>query len=270
MDNSKKIIDPQRAYNEEYYKNYTGQDYEKFIEFLGNVADWIVKEIKPRTVMDVGCAKGILVGALRDRGVEAYGLDVSEYAISQVREDIKPYCRVGLATDPLDREFDLVTCIEVMEHLTDQDGRLCIKHLAEKAKTIFFSSSPNEFTEATHINVHPIQYWAEIFLGHGFYPDLALVYEPIPQALVLKRKAPQIEEVVLLFSNYLMGKIEFNIAMHQKNLLINELGRQLELERQGLLKRFLRLLVRFYQILLGEGFFALLRKVKNKIFIAKK
>jgi len=41
------------------------------------------------------CAHVFLVEALRDRGVEAWGLDISQFAISQVRADIRPYCKVG-------------------------------------------------------------------------------------------------------------------------------------------------------------------------------
>ena len=63
-----------------------------------------------------------LVAALRDRGVEAYGVDISEYAISKVREDIKPYCCVGSLTESLPKQlpetYDLVVTIEVLEHLS--------------------------------------------------------------------------------------------------------------------------------------------------------
>ena len=59
------------------------------MEFFGTIADQVVAEIKPRRVLDVGCAKGFLVEALRDRGVEAFGIDVSEYAIGEVRPDIR-------------------------------------------------------------------------------------------------------------------------------------------------------------------------------------
>src|ERR1700675_4264980 len=68
---------------------------EHWMRFFGTIADHIVKDIGPRTVLDAGCAMGFLVEALRDRGVDAFGIDISEYAISQVRSDIKPYCRQG-------------------------------------------------------------------------------------------------------------------------------------------------------------------------------
>ena len=91
MNESRKKNDNEKYYDEEYYKNYAyanGMAYERgngWEEVFGNHADRIVKEIAPKKTLDVGCAKGFLVEALRDRGVLAYGIDLSEYAVSKVR-----------------------------------------------------------------------------------------------------------------------------------------------------------------------------------------
>ena len=37
---------------------------------------------------------------------------------------------------------------------------------------MLFSSSPDDFAEATHFNVQPPEYWAELFAQHGFYRDV--------------------------------------------------------------------------------------------------
>ena len=44
---------------------------------------------------------GMLVEALIDRGVEAWGVDISDYAISCVRRDIARYCSQATLEDPL-------------------------------------------------------------------------------------------------------------------------------------------------------------------------
>src|SRR5437899_2967619 len=103
-------------YGETYYRGRFGQiPYERndyWLQFFHGIADQIVRSFKPRRVLDAGCAKGFLVEALWERGVEAYGIDVSEYAIGEVRRDVQPYCRQASLTDPIEGRFDLITCIE--------------------------------------------------------------------------------------------------------------------------------------------------------------
>lgn len=167
-------------YNYEYYHCCCGpiayEDPAHWVEFFGDIADLIVQDLKPKTVLDAGCAMGYLVAALRDRGVEAYGVDISEYAISKVREDIRPYCAVGSLTEPLPdclpRQYDLVVTIEVLEHLYEKDGKQAIQNLCTLSDCIIFSSTPYDFTEKTHFNVQQREYWAQLFAAEGFFDDL--------------------------------------------------------------------------------------------------
>ena len=171
-------------YNAQYYHNCCGpipyEEPEHWETFFGCVADQIVGDLKPRTVLDAGCAMGYLVAALRDRGVEAYGVDISEYAISKVREDIRPYCVVASLTEPLPeslpKKYDLVVTIEVLEHLYPEEGAAVIKNLCTLTDKIIFSSTPDDFTERTHVNVQQREYWARLFAENGFLDDLA--YRP--------------------------------------------------------------------------------------------
>lgn len=176
------------TYNYDYYHDYyspTGttipyEEPEHWTPFFGMIANHIVNDLHPKTVLDAGCAMGYLVAALRDRGVEAYGIDISEYAISQVREDIQPYCAVGSLTEPfpesLPDRYDLVVTIEVLEHLYAEDGKKAIKKLCELSDQVLFSSTPDDYTEKTHVNVQQREYWARLFAENGFFDDLS--YRP--------------------------------------------------------------------------------------------
>ncbi len=167
-------------YNFDYYHNCCGNiPYENKAEweaFFNQIADRIVQDLKPKRVLDAGCAMGYLVAALRDRGVEAYGIDVSEYAISKVREDVKPYCFIGSITDALPdkmpNKYDLVITIEVLEHLHAEEGEKAIHNLCALSDNILFSSTPSDFNELTHVNVQQQEYWARIFAKNGFLHEL--------------------------------------------------------------------------------------------------
>ncbi len=196
-------------YNEEYYKNYDvgcgkvsyeNSEYTK--GFLIKLADRIVADFHPKTVLDAGCALGFLVAALRDRGVEAYGIDISEYAISKVREDIRPFCKVGSLTEKLPEglpeTFDLVVSIEVLEHLYAADGNKAIQNICGVTDTVLFSSSPDDFEEPTHVNVQQREYWGRLFFQNGFTDDITYRPQYLTSHAVLYRKntdmARQIED----------------------------------------------------------------------------
>lgn len=170
-------------YNEEYYRQYDVgigkvdyQDSTYTKDFLTGIAQQIVSDFHPKTVLDAGCAMGHLVAALRDLGVEAYGVDVSEYAIANVREDIRPFCRTASLSEDfpadLPQYYDLVVTIEVLEHLYAEDGQKAIANLCKRADTVLFSSTPDDFEERTHVNVQQREYWAKLFFEQGFTDDI--------------------------------------------------------------------------------------------------
>src|SRR5262245_46585589 len=171
---------PGDVYDRHYFETYHTADgpvpydraHPEWLRFFGAVADRIVADIKPRRVLDVGCAKGFLVEALRDRGVDADGIDVSAYAIGEVRPDVRPYCRVASATEPIDGAYDLITCIEVLEHMDEADGRRAIANICAAAADVLFSSTPDDFTEPTHVNVRPRSWWIDQFAAQGLQLDV--------------------------------------------------------------------------------------------------
>ena len=71
-----------------------------WVEFAARVADWIIEAYAPETVLDAGCGFGLLVGALRERGVQAFGIDAAPHAISQIPAWLAPYCRLGSIAPP--------------------------------------------------------------------------------------------------------------------------------------------------------------------------
>lgn len=167
-------------YGESYYRSHlaTGRTdlaYERnehWLTFFGGVAERIVTTLRPTTVLDAGCAIGMLVEALRERGVDASGVDLSDWAIAHAHESVTDHVRVGSLTEPIDGRFDLVTCIEVLEHLPASEVDKAILNLTSITDRLLISSTPEDFEEPTHLNVQPPEYWAGKLAELGFHRDL--------------------------------------------------------------------------------------------------
>ncbi len=213
-------------YNEEYYRQGCGSDYsdkEIWEPAFGRIADAIIRDFNPRSVLDAGCAWGYLVAALRDRGVEAWGVDISDYAISKVRDDIKAYCAVGSLTEdlpePLPKKYDLVITVEVLEHLTAEDGKRAIARLSGYADTVIVSSTPDDFDEPTHINVQQPEYWISRFAECGLFRDPQYKLQFLPKhAFVVQRRELEAGEFVRKYElalrtqkkSYISSKVYFS------------------------------------------------------------
>jgi O-antigen biosynthesis protein len=220
------------VYDEAYYRSGCGPvPYERtdfWLRFFAGIAEEIARSLKPRTVFDAGCAKGFLVEALWGRGIEACGVDISSYAISTVRKDMQPFCRVGSLTDPIGGPFDLITCIEVLEHMPADEARIAIRNMTSATDAILFSSNPNDFDEPTHVNVRPVISWLRLFAEFNFQPDVLFDAGFLaPHAMLLRRRdEPLPDEVLVLFSELILHKLTLGDRHRHIEHLEAELARE--------------------------------------------
>jgi uridylate kinase len=119
-----------------------------FISYLVNWyrAIWIKLMLNPKNCLDAGCGTGGLVANLRKLGIEAFGIEVSEYALEAAPKDVKPYLTKASITDiPFeDNSYDLVFSFNVLEHIersklkkaTEETIRVSRKWIVHKIYTI--------------------------------------------------------------------------------------------------------------------------------------
>ncbi len=252
---------PGAQYDATYYEHGLGpvpyQQRDVWLTRFRFVADQIARVYAPKTVFDAGCAFGYLVEALRERGIEAWGSDVSDYAISQAGEGARPYVRAGSISEPLTRHYDMITCIEVLEHVDTETGDAAIANFCAHSDAVLFSSSPSDFEEATHMNVQPPGYWAARFAAHGFYR--AVEHDPAwvtAWAGMFRKQSGSADAVLQRYENALVAantRIEaMQMAHNTLQIERNEIDRArggLEFERDALLRErdLLRATVRGYE-----------------------
>jgi SAM-dependent methyltransferase len=222
---------PQNAgklYGRWYYDTYTVpyDDNDHWQGFFDGVADAIVAQLNPRTVLDAGCAKGFLVAALRERGVDAVGFDVSEFAISDAPASARPHVRVGSLTDPIEGTYDLVTCIEVIEHLDPADAHTAVANLAAASDRLLLSTTPGERDEPTHVNIQPPERWSQMLAAHGmfreFHHDASYLS---PWAVLYRRGDPTLTDLVM---DYDRAWSELRVETLEQRKAILEMQEQLE------------------------------------------
>jgi glycosyltransferase involved in cell wall biosynthesis/SAM-dependent methyltransferase len=83
-----------------------------------DLATALFEAFQPSSVLDVGCAVGYTVAALRERGVEAFGCDISEWAVREARSAFVK--RLDIATQEIDGRFDLVLAYDVIDHIAPE------------------------------------------------------------------------------------------------------------------------------------------------------
>jgi SAM-dependent methyltransferase len=193
-----------RQYDEDYFLNRIGDMDEPYVRdnptwkgIFARVAQAIVTELSPDTVLDAGCGIGFLVQALRERQVDAFGIDISEYAIANTAEEIGPFCEVASVTDELTRRYDLIVCMEVLEHLPAQLASRAVDNFTRHADAVLFSSTPEDFREPTHLNVQPTEYWVGLFGSRDFFRDLDFDASFVADRTILFRRISDLPNSVL-------------------------------------------------------------------------
>ncbi len=86
-------------------------------------------------VLDVGCAKGFLVKDLLAEGIDAYGVDISEYALQNCEPEVVGRLHLGSA-DSLpfpDNSFDCVLSLNTIHNLTRDKAIVAIQEVERLA-----------------------------------------------------------------------------------------------------------------------------------------
>ncbi len=138
-------------------------------------AEFIIEKFHPKTVLDVGCAYGELVKGFIDLGVEAYGIDGSEYAINNSDPSIRSKLfKVNLNSDRLpfdDKTFDFVGSFYSVEHIHNIDFFAKELQRTLKDNGVAWFLTPNEGLEQrneTDVFTNTFEEWKKIFEDRDF------------------------------------------------------------------------------------------------------
>jgi predicted TPR repeat methyltransferase len=143
-------------------------------------------KIKPKDkILEYGCAHGFLVRALNDFNINAFGCDISEYAISNCPNEIKKKLfkiTLNNFSKKLNKilgkeKLDHTIAKDVFEHIAPKDLEKIIKILSKNTKSLFVVVPlgddgkyriKNYAEDATHIIAENENWWKNILEKNGF------------------------------------------------------------------------------------------------------
>jgi len=138
-------------------------------------AEFVIEKFHPKTVLDIGCSYGEFVKFLNNFGVDTYGIDGSDYIISQVDKSIKNKAfKVNFNEDkfPFENEFfDLIAGFYVVEHVHNFEFFAKEIHRTLKKNGVGWFLTPDTGEEGRNnfdVFTNTYSEWEKIFSGYGF------------------------------------------------------------------------------------------------------
>ena len=165
-------------FNEDFWDSKEFPGYQGFI-YDGRwkeVAEFIIKYFNLNNnskILDIGCGKGYLLYEIHKLlpDADVKGIDISEYAIKNAKEEIKPHlsCSSSTQLSFKDHYFDFVFSLNVIYFMSEEDSKKTVQEIErvkkKDAKSIIqVASYNNEEEKQNMLN------W-----------DLGVLYKSIPE-----------------------------------------------------------------------------------------
>lgn len=156
-------------YGTSYYdRMHEALEDERVIDDIHQFYSVLDNEFGPEAVLDLGCGIGHFLKPFYDNGKDVHGIDGSQYAV-ETGVIPREYLEVHDLQEPYetDRYFDLVVCIELLEHLPQSSADTIVNTIASSGQTAVVSAAPPGQGGSYHLNEQPAKYWINKFQNEG-------------------------------------------------------------------------------------------------------
>jgi SAM-dependent methyltransferase len=178
-------------FDENYFENgiVTGKscyvNYHWMPELTIKMAHNLIKHLELKEgdrVLDYGCAKGFLVKALRILDIDAYGCDVSSYAIDKADPEVRHVCELmkNRNTIPFSHKFDWIISKDVLEHIEEDDVDIFLQKAHKTTERMFHVIPladkqggliiPEYELDRSHVLKKDPEWWIKKFESMGWNP----------------------------------------------------------------------------------------------------
>jgi GT2 family glycosyltransferase len=169
------------------YRNETGKQlfvpYEEqyYLPKNRELAKYIINMYKPKTAMVLGCARGYLVKAFRELGVDCKGIDISEWAIKHAPDELSEHLYVGDICDLSffsSASFDVTVALDVFEHIAVPDLFTALDEASRITRDTILINVPvndddshpdqTDGNDKSHISIYSATWWREKLMERDF------------------------------------------------------------------------------------------------------
>lgn len=140
-----------------------------------SIAEAIVQQYNPESVIEFGCGNGNISRALASIGVTVFALDgyadpdFHEFSnITFVKADFNDTEALGKQLKSMNKKFDVAVSLEVAEHLDPSVSDAFIDCITSVSDVVIFSAAVLEQGGDGHINCRPREYWHDQFTLKDF------------------------------------------------------------------------------------------------------
>lgn len=170
-------------YNSDYFNGVNPAGYTRYVKKdvrwnIGATNFKALNALAGKKVLELGCAHGFMVEELRSLGVDAYGIDVSQYAYDSASPELRSYLkladiRTGLVNYK-NKEFDLVFGMAILSCLTDEEAIVVANECLRISKKVVFLVL--EKGPAEYYNMKTVNEWASLFPSQVMVKDFYSIF----------------------------------------------------------------------------------------------
>lgn len=155
-------------YDKRFFENTINLETDSATDFV----DVVLKYYSPKSIVDIGCGAGIYLREFEKKGIsDLLGLDGAPAAVGTFLLDKSRLIIFDLSEKySFEKKYDLCLCLEVAEHLREEDADILINTIIGASdKIIFTAAVPGQGPRSIgHINEQPHEYWIRKFEKKGY------------------------------------------------------------------------------------------------------
>ena len=145
---------------------------------------------KPDSVLDLGCGRGVYLYFWRWFVERSWGIELSNWAVNH--QFIDGILEADICDESKYKNTDLITAIDVLEHLTDEQLDKTLKNMSKFGKKFLFSipfiGDPNLDNDKTHIQKKTKEDWIELIESYGIKLEEVPLHFLFREQILIGRK----------------------------------------------------------------------------------